>query len=133
MYGRVAGSSLAFMVKNKQSTCLWCKKVFYHTDAHAYKGCCTWGCLCRLREQGAVIEEQKIKQRTEDQIIARIRTCMKKIEKYEQDFAKKEVGSQPWKQARYMVWLWKNNLKKAEQELSDLRDGDANKEDCGIA
>lgn len=128
---RLGGSMLQAAMKTYESQCRRCKKIFLHTEEHAYKGCCTWNCLCRLREQEEHEKKTrgtKIIIRTEAQALARINVCKEKIAKYEQ--MKDEIVNQKNKRcARGLAWEWRGKLREAERALRVLRGEDADEED----
>ena len=115
-------------MKTHESQCRRCKKVFLHTNEHAYKGCCSWYCLCRIREEEE--HEKKIHGtkniiRTKAQALARIKECNEKIAKYEQKKDEEIVNSQNRRTARALVWAWREKLKEAERALEALKSENA--------
>lgn len=125
---RLGGSMLQAAMKTHESQCRRCKTIFLHTDEHAYKGCCSWNCLCRLREEEEHTKKMrgsKIIIRNETQALTRIAECKKKIEHYESLTDETLVNPRTKKSAKHAIWEWEQKLKDAEQVLRVLRGEDA--------
>lgn len=110
--------------KGKESQCRRCKNIFLHTDEHAYKGCCSWNCLCRLREQ----EEHEKKARgvktiirTEAQALARIEVCKGKIEYFKERCADPTISERHKKSTYSSLYDWRCKLNDAERTLLVIR------------
>ena len=121
---RLGGSTLLQAWKSRESQCRWCKKVFAHTDEHVYKGCCSWSCLCRIREHEADRKKSrrtKLIIRTEAQALARVADCQAKIAFYESMRADAVVNPKTKKSARQSLWEWRCKLNDAERTLRIIR------------
>lgn len=121
---RLGGSALLQAWKGQESQCNWCKKVFLHTDEHAYKGCCSWSCLCRLRESESNQKQSRRTKtiiRTETQALNRIVECKEKIAHYEQMSSDAVVNGRTKKSVKSTIWEWKCKLKDAERTLLVIR------------
>lgn len=121
---RLGGSSLLQAWKSQESQCIWCKKVFLHTTEHAYKGCCSWSCLCRLREsednrrQG---RRSKAIINTEEQALARIEVCKEKMAHYQGIYSDKSLSRKKRDSVYSSIVDWRCKLKDAERTLKILR------------
>ena len=122
---RLGGSNLVCAAATHKSVCKNCKKTFYHTDEHVYHGCCSWGCLCRLREK-----KQRKKNRqgrktvlleTEAQALARIRMCEERIAYHTALMNSGALNQKERKTKVGLIWEWRMKLKDAQDILSEIR------------
>lgn len=122
---RLGGNNLVYAAATKESVCKNCRKTFLHTDEHVYHGCCSWSCLCRLREKKARKKNRQGRKtvllETEAQALARIRECEERIAYHMFLLNNGTLDQKGRKTKAGLIWEWRMKLKDAQDILDEIR------------
>lgn len=105
---RYGGSRLMMCGATLKSVCRQCGKTFLHTSMHAYRGCCTYGCMREMDRKN-----EKTKQPrgwTREKIEKRVEKCRERMAHFRAIAEDPETACTRKKSAAHSYRCWMAEL-----------------------